>query len=233
MMRHISLAALAWSLILSAALFTGLQEAVHARSHWQEGTPTATLEVVPIVISTPRPDGSIIHVVQSGQFLANIAVAYGIPLQELLNINGLTAQTVIFPGEALIIRLPSTLLPPTTGTPAATASGSPVATVAGAATGTEASGAAGTPSPEQQASATPRPVEPTLTATEAASTSTPAPESFAPEASAPPSPPATELAAPEPRQDSGGPDFLLIAVLILGATGTALVALGSALKRGG
>jgi LysM repeat protein len=228
---------LACFLILSAALLSPRGEGVHARSRWQEGTPTATLQVVPIVVSTPRPDGSIIHVVQSGQFLTNIALAYGISLQDLLNLNGLTEQSVIFPGEALIIRLPSTLLPDTSATPATTAAVTPGATASAsaAATGvvTPAAGAAGTLSPEQQASATPSPVEPTLTAPQAAATRAPATESAEPEASALPSPPATELAAPEPRQDSGGPDFLLIAVLILGATGTALVALGSALKRGG
>ena len=63
----------------------------------------AVIPVEPISIATPAADGSIQHVVQPGQFLENIANAYDVELDELLALNGLVPQTVIFPGDKLLI----------------------------------------------------------------------------------------------------------------------------------
>ena len=83
---------------------------------------------------------------------------YKMSLSDLYAINGLTDQSVIFPGERLLIRLPDkTLTPsaPTTGTPAeAAASGTP-------ASGTPASGS--TQASPTVRPATPTPVTPTRT----------------------------------------------------------------------
>ena len=200
-MRRYLFAALAWALVLATVLIQPQRMAAQADTP----TPT-TVPVTPIQVATPRPDGSIIHVVQLGQFLATIAVAYQIPLAELLSLNGLNEQSVIFPGDALIIRLPFTATP---------ASDQAIS---------------GTPSPEQNAQAsspTPRPA--TRTPTEAPPRDTPTPAALA--ATAAPTSQALEMSASNARQESKGPDFLLITVLILGVAGTALVALGSALKR--
>ncbi len=62
--------------------------------------------VIPIQVATPNPDGSIIHVVQSGQTLWNIAAAYQIDLQKLLSQNNLTKDSVIFPGDKILIKSP-------------------------------------------------------------------------------------------------------------------------------
>jgi len=43
--------------------------------------------------------------------LINIALAYNIPLKDLLEINNLTSQSVIFPGDKLIVRKASTPTP--------------------------------------------------------------------------------------------------------------------------
>jgi LysM repeat protein len=65
--------------------------------------PTA-MPFIPIVTSTPNPDGSIVHVVQPGQALWNIAAIYKVPLADLLVQNGLTENSFIYPGDKILIR---------------------------------------------------------------------------------------------------------------------------------
>jgi LysM repeat protein len=79
---------------------------VWARSAEQEQQPSPTTGSNPfgLTLSTPAPDGSISHTVQEGEFLITIAEAYGITLDELLALNGLTADSIIQPGQVLLIR---------------------------------------------------------------------------------------------------------------------------------
>ncbi len=81
-------------------------------------TVLASEFIQPVIVASPLPDGSIIHVVQSGQFLITIAEMYAITLKELLSLNSLTEKSVIYPGDRLLIR-PAQLTP--TSTPAAPA----------------------------------------------------------------------------------------------------------------
>ena len=68
-------------------------------------TPGPTpLPVIRFVTSTPNPDGSIIHIVQPGQTLTGIANVYGLTLQELLELNGLTLEAVLLPGDKILIK---------------------------------------------------------------------------------------------------------------------------------
>jgi uncharacterized protein YkwD len=60
--------------------------------------------VQPVVTSTPGPDGSISHKVQSGQTLWAISAIYKVSLPEILAINGFTDNTLIFPGDEILIR---------------------------------------------------------------------------------------------------------------------------------
>lgn len=64
--------------------------------------PTTT--AVPVGVSTPNPDGSVIHVVQPGQTLYTIAVVYGVPLEELMTINGFNENTILYVGDEVIIQ---------------------------------------------------------------------------------------------------------------------------------
>jgi len=61
--------------------------------------------VLPVVIAPPKPDGSIVHVVEPGQALYTIAVVYEVPLEEILAFNGLDMNSVIYPGDEIIIKL--------------------------------------------------------------------------------------------------------------------------------
>ncbi len=65
--------------------------------------PTAP-PFIPIVTSTPNADGSVVHVVQAGQALWNIAAIYKVPLAELLALNGLTENSFIYPGDKILVR---------------------------------------------------------------------------------------------------------------------------------
>jgi len=58
----------------------------------------------PIVISTPGPDGSVIHLVQPGQTLWSIAATYKISLPDLIILNGFSSSTLIYPGQKITIK---------------------------------------------------------------------------------------------------------------------------------
>jgi LysM repeat protein len=55
-------------------------------------------------VSTPNPDGSVIHIVQSGQTLWSIAATYKIDLADLLILNDFTNNTFIYPGQKITVR---------------------------------------------------------------------------------------------------------------------------------
>ena len=78
--------------------------------------PTVPL-IVPIRTSTPQPDGSVIHPVGYGQALINIAAAYGIKLDDLRKINKMTASSVLWAGQKLIIQPAYTATPTPSKTP--------------------------------------------------------------------------------------------------------------------
>ncbi len=88
--------------------------------------PPTAIPIIMIQTATPNADGSIIHIVQSGQALWNIAAAYKISLTDLMNMNGLTEDSLIYPGQKILVHqaaqftptlgASSTLLPNLTAT---------------------------------------------------------------------------------------------------------------------
>jgi LysM repeat protein len=174
------------------------------------GTPGATpIAMIPIQVATPEADGSIIHVVQYGQFLINIAKAYDVKLADMLAVNGISQNTVIYPGDKLLVKAATT--------PGVTPGQN--ATV-------KASLTPGTQTPTQRATPTIRPTR-SLTPAEPAGT----PVALAPldqgeleSASAP----SAQSSLIVPKQ---GTDFLLVAVLVLAVLGAGLLLMGNALKR--
>ncbi len=62
-----------------------------------------------VVKSTPSPDGSVIHTVQYGQSLVQIALAYGTKVNEIRQLNNIPEDsTLIYPDQKLIIFRSST-----------------------------------------------------------------------------------------------------------------------------
>ncbi|GAB4578059.1 MAG: hypothetical protein Fur0022_07910 [Anaerolineales bacterium] len=60
------------------------------------------------MVATPRADGSIVHVVGFGHTLVLIAEKYATTVEALMRLNHLNADSVIFPGQELIIQPPLT-----------------------------------------------------------------------------------------------------------------------------
>jgi len=88
----------------------------------ETAAPQPTQEtVIPIKIASPNPDGSLVHEVQEGQTLWNIAAAYQVKLSEILRLNGLTDGSLIYPGQKLLIKT-SSLTPTLASTETATSS---------------------------------------------------------------------------------------------------------------
>lgn len=65
--------------------------------------------VSPIIKSTPRADGKIIHIVQPGQDPWSIAAVYEVDFYTLLTENGLGPNSLVFPGDEILIPTNSNL----------------------------------------------------------------------------------------------------------------------------
>ncbi len=75
-------------------------------------------DLIPIVTATPRADGSIVHVVQAGDRLIDIAVAYSVPLPTIFELNNLSMGSIIVPGQEIIIQPAQVTQPPAATTEA-------------------------------------------------------------------------------------------------------------------
>jgi LysM repeat protein len=176
--------------------------------------PAPTLAVIkPIQLATPGPDGTLVHIVEEGQALWNIAAAYQVALTEILAQNGLTDKSLIFPGEKLVIRR---------GVVATAAPASDASTAAD----TEASPSATPPNPP---TVTPQPPERTPTALALADARAPATEALVAAAAAPSGQPSG--AAPAALPARAAKDPLLLAVGGLLIAGALLLIFGSVLRR--
>ncbi len=85
--------------VLDCGLSTGGTPVVYTPPSAPSNRKTPTM-----VPNTPNADGSIVHVVQSGDTTLAIAIAYGISWTELLKLNNLTEKSIIYPGDEIIIR---------------------------------------------------------------------------------------------------------------------------------
>lgn len=99
--------------LFACCLLFGFLNPVFANPLPQDATPEAqqqptTIPTLPVELysqtATPGLDGGIRHTVLDGQFLITIAEMYGITLNDLLTKNNLTAESIILPGDTLLIR---------------------------------------------------------------------------------------------------------------------------------
>ncbi len=76
-------------------------------------TPPAPLHpVIPTLVpNTPNPDGSIVHIVQPGDTLGSLSIAYNVPLADILKLNNLTLQSTIYANQKITIRAANTPTP--------------------------------------------------------------------------------------------------------------------------
>lgn len=68
--------------------------------------PTAPPEVAFVVPQNARDDGSIVHVVQTGDTIDSIAVAYGMTRQQIMDLNNISDPRIISIGQEIIIKEP-------------------------------------------------------------------------------------------------------------------------------
>ena len=92
--------------------------APYATSSGSSNSQTASTQgpsnfVQPVVTATPNEDGSIYHIVESGQALFTIATWYGVTIEEIKSLNSLSSNN-IYPGDKLLIRVkPTVTITPT------------------------------------------------------------------------------------------------------------------------
>jgi LysM repeat protein len=83
-------------------------------------TETPGPVVIPVSRAVANADGSIVHVVQEGQSLWDIAAVYGVDLGEIERINNIGTDRIVHPGDQIIVKLAEGQLPPPTPTPPTT-----------------------------------------------------------------------------------------------------------------
>lgn len=64
--------------------------------------------MVPVSISTSRPDGDVFHKVQYGQSLWSIAIAYDTTIKNIQALNNLSQDLVIYQGQELLVQKAAT-----------------------------------------------------------------------------------------------------------------------------
>jgi uncharacterized protein YkwD/LysM repeat protein len=67
------------------------------------GSPAPVAVIVPVSVSTPNPEGNIIHEVKPGQTLWQIAITYEVKIDEIKRLNNLL-DNFIYPGNKLLIK---------------------------------------------------------------------------------------------------------------------------------
>ena len=82
------------------------------------GTLVSQDQIIPMaIVSTPDQSGAVYHIVQEGQALWQIAIAYKVKINDIKTLNNLSSD-VIYPGQKLLIMHAATLTPvPPTSAP--------------------------------------------------------------------------------------------------------------------
>ncbi len=96
--------------------FTVVMGLVSGSSSGETGGEIPSIPNNPVQVAEPGEDGAIVHIVQAGQTLWTIAAVYDVPLDQLLNLNEITKDTLLQPGQEIIIQPPRESEP--TATPA-------------------------------------------------------------------------------------------------------------------
>ncbi len=74
-------------------------------------SPALTATATPALMATAEADGSITHVLQRGETLGDVAEAFGVDMDELLALNRLSENSLVFPGQEIIVRAPASATP--------------------------------------------------------------------------------------------------------------------------
>jgi hypothetical protein len=67
--------------------------------------------IAPVKKAQPDEDGKIIHLIQQGQTLWSIATEYGVSIEQIRRLNGLSTESMIYMGQKLLVDMISTPVP--------------------------------------------------------------------------------------------------------------------------
>jgi len=84
--------------------------------------------MVPVVLSTARPDGDVFHKAQYGQSLWSIAIEYGTTIKNIQALNNLGEDLVVWQGQELLVKKAATQ-PAPTPYPSATSISTPMVVI--------------------------------------------------------------------------------------------------------
>jgi len=65
--------------------------------------PASNVPAAPAPTALPRPDGALVHIVQSGDTVFGLALQYDVPMDDILRLNGLTKESFLLIGQELVI----------------------------------------------------------------------------------------------------------------------------------
>jgi LysM repeat protein len=74
--------------------------------------PSSVVNAGPAPTALPRPDGAIVHIVKAGDTVFGLALQYGVGMDEILKLNGLTKDSLIHVGQELVITAASVTATP-------------------------------------------------------------------------------------------------------------------------
>lgn len=87
--------------------------------------------IIPVVRATPQENGSITHIIRTGQTLWTLSAVYEVPLAMILQLNNLPENAVVFPGDEIIIaKNVSPIATPTPEAESVTATSTPISPTA-------------------------------------------------------------------------------------------------------
>jgi len=112
---------------MQSAAYPLLTQAASANSGAAGGLPLSQY-INPVVCSTARPNGDVIHKLQYGQSLWSIAIAYYTTINQIRLWNNLGEDTTVYEGQVLLVQRFATQPPPATSTPLASPTATPVIT---------------------------------------------------------------------------------------------------------
>jgi len=73
----------------------------------------APIPAAPLATSTPRPDGSLVHIVQPNDTLWGLSIQYNVSMDQIMQLNGINQDTLLQLDQELVIALPNASGQPT------------------------------------------------------------------------------------------------------------------------
>ena len=87
-----------------AAVTGYISGGVYAADSASQPSSAPAVVMIPVTIAEPRADGSVVHIIRQGQTLWTVAAVYEVSLEQILQLNNLPEDAVIFPGDEITVK---------------------------------------------------------------------------------------------------------------------------------